>query len=201
MFDIAIIVGLGLCCLLGVLLTALRLPGTWLITVTALVYGWWTQWERVGWMLVVVLIGIALVGEAIELLASVLTARKAGASRRAAWGGVIGGILGMIFLSIPIFFPPVGTIVGALIGCFAGAAIAELTVRRETGAPLQGVAHGTKVGIFSALGFVLGTATKIAVALLMSAILLTTVAWPRVDSAPPSEDVSIVFPFFSTRAV
>jgi uncharacterized protein YqgC (DUF456 family) len=190
MLNIVIILALALCCLLGVALTALRLPGTWLIIVIALVYGWWTQWERVGWVMMAVLIGIALVGEAVELLASVFTARKVGASRRAAWGGVIGGVLGMVFLSIPVFFPPLGTIVGALVGCFAGAAMAELTVRGKTSASLQGVTHGTKVGIFSALGFVLGTVTKIALALLMSAIVLTSVACPTADSTPPPGDVS-----------
>lgn len=194
MLDIAIIAALALCCILGVLLTALRLPGTWLIIVTALVYGWWTEWERFGWVLIAVLVGVALAGEAIELLASVITARKAGASRRAAWGGLIGGILGMLFLSIPIFFPPIGTVVGALVGCFVGAAIAEFSVHKE-------VTQGAKVGLFSALGFVLGTVTKIALALLMSAILLTTVAWPRADSAPPADEVSIVLPFVFTWTV
>ena len=186
MLDIAIIAGLGLCCLAGVLLTALRLPGTWLILVTALVYGWWTDFAEVGWVMIGALIGVALLGEAIELLASIFTARKAGASRQAAWGGLLGGILGMIFLSIPIFIPPIGTIFGALIGCFLGAAIAEYAVRKK-------LAQGAKVGFFSALGFILGTATKTALALLMAAVLLTTVLWPRAETTPVQSEVSVVF--------
>ncbi len=166
MWDIIAIVVVILCCLVGVVITAIRLPGTWLIVVTALAYGLWDDWTRVSPLLVGVLTGIALTGEAIELLTSVFTARKAGASSRAGWGGLIGGIVGMFVFSIPV--PIVGTIVGALLGCFAGAMIAELSVRKELG-------QGAKVGLFSAAGFVLGTVAKLAIALVMAGILVICV--------------------------
>ncbi|MGD2110727.1 MAG: DUF456 domain-containing protein [Phycisphaerae bacterium] len=185
MLDILLTVALGLVCVVGVILTALRLPGTWLIILAALGYGWWTDWARVGLVLMAVLVGVALAGEAIELLASAFTARKAGASKQAAIGGVAGGLVGMIFLSVPVFFPPIGTILGALIGCFAGAAIAEYSVRRE-------FAQGTRVGFFSAVGFVLGSVTKTALALLMAAILLTSVVWPRAQADSPPDEASVV---------
>ncbi len=165
---------LVVCCLIAVLVTALRLPGTWVIVASALGYGWWNDWQVIGAVTVGVLIGIALLGEVVELTASVLTARKAGASRQAAWGGLIGGIVGMLFLSflatvpVPVIGTLVGAMVGALIGCFGGAMIAELAVRRK-------LAQGTKVGLFSALGFVLGTVAKMALAMVMSGILLTSV--------------------------
>ena len=111
-------------------------------------------------------------GEVIELAASAVIARRAGASGRAAWGGLIGGIAGMFLLSFLVPIPIVGTMIGALLGCFSGAMIAELSVRRQ-------LASGTKVGLFSALGFVLGTVTKVAIALVMSGILLTLALWPR----------------------
>ena len=116
MWDIVIIVALTLCCVLALIMTAVRLPGTWLIVIGALGYGWWDHWQRVGLITVAVLVGIALVGEAVELLASVLTARKAGATRQAAWGGLVGGVLGMLFLSFLIPIPLVGTMAGALPG-------------------------------------------------------------------------------------
>ena len=74
----------------------------------------------------------------------------------------------MFLFSIPV--PIVGTIVGALLGCFAGAMIAELTVRSE-------LTQGARVGLFSAAGFVLGTVAKLAIAMAMAGILVSTVIW------------------------
>jgi len=157
---------LGVGCLVGVVLTAVKLPGTWLIVVSAGFYGWATGWGRVTLVVMAVLVGAALVGEAIELVASVLTARKVGATRQAAWGGLIGGFAGMFVFSLPM--PIIGTIAGAIIGCFVGAAIGELTARRK-------LSQSTKVGFFSALGFVLGIVAKMMVAFAMAAVLLTAV--------------------------
>lgn len=167
MWDVVAIVVLVVCCLLAVVMTAVRLPGTWLIVVAAIVYGWWADWRPVGLILVAVLVGLGLVGEGVELLASVFTAKRAGATRQAAWGGLLGGLLGMFFLSFLVPVPLVGTMIGALLGCFAGATLAELWMRKE-------VTQGAKVGFFSAVGFALGAAAKIAIALVMSGILLTS---------------------------
>ena len=178
MGDVVAIVAVVVGCLLGVALTALRLPGTWLIVGCALAYGWWADWERVSVILVVVLASVALVGEGVELLTSVMTARRVGGSRRAAWGGLIGGFAGMFFLSfVPI--PIVGSMVGALLGCFAGALIGELTAQ-------SALDHSTKVGFFSMLGFVLGTAAKLALAFAMVGILLTSVVCTHSSTAGPA---------------
>ena len=176
-WEVVLVVSLFLGCGVGVALTAVRLPGTWLIVVMAFGFVWWKGWERAGLIMAAVLVGIALVGEGVELLASVFTARKAGATRQAAWGGLIGGFAGMLFLSFLVPVPLVGTMVGAMVGCFAGATIAELHARKK-------LADGARVGLFSALGFVLGTATKVALALVMSGILLTS----AVCSRSPSEE-------------
>jgi len=164
MGEIIWVTVLVLCCLLGVALTALHLPGTWLIVGMALIYGWSGEWTRLSWKYAGILVGLAIVGEAVELLSSYVTSRRAGASRRAAWGGLIGGVVGMCVLSVPI--PLIGSVVGALLGCFGGAMIAELSVRKQLGA-------GAKVGLFSAVGFAIGTVAKLAVALVMAGILLT----------------------------
>lgn len=156
----------GFFCLLGVLLTAVRLPGTWLLLVTAVVYGWWTGWERVGTATVLILAGVALVGEAVEIFASVVTARRAGATKQAAWGALIGGFVGMLFLSFLVPIPLVGSMVGAVVGCFGGAMLTELAMRKN-------LARGAKGGVFAALGFAIGTATKVAIAMAMAVVLLT----------------------------
>jgi len=166
MWDTVAIVALVLCCLVGVIITAVRLPGTWLIVAGATGYGWWSDWTRVSITLVAVLGGVAVAGEIIEFMSSVLTARKAGASSRAGWGGLIGGIVGMFLLSLPV--PVIGTIIGGVLGCFAGAMIAELSIRKEVG-------QGAKVGLFSAAGMVLGAVAKLAIALVLAGVVLTSV--------------------------
>ena len=168
MHEILVTGLLLLCCLVGVAMTAIRLPGTWLIAATGFGHAWSNGWARSGATLVAVLIGVALVGEAVEMLAAVVTARRAGASGKAAWGGMFGGILGMIFLSFLVPVPIVGTMVGAVVGCFAGATLVEWAVRRR-------VTHGTKVGLFAVMGFVLGAVAKVVVALAMSGVLLHAV--------------------------
>jgi len=168
MNDIAITIATAAGCLFAVLLTALRLPGTWLIVAGVGVAGWATQWSSIAVSRVLLLAGLALGAEMFEFFASMITAHKAGASRQAAWGGLIGGVLGMIFLSLP--FPIVGTFIGALAGCFLGALIAELAMNKR-------LSEGAKVGFFSAIGLAIGTATKIGIALLMSGITVWTF-WP-----------------------
>lgn len=158
--------GLGVVCLLGVLMTAVRLPGTWLILAAAAAYGWWSDWREVTVAIVVVLGAVAIVGELLELLMSVFAARRAGASGRASWGGLIGGLLGMIFLSFLVPIPLLGTMLGALLGCFAGSMLGELSVGRK-------LAQGARVGVFAAIGFALGTALKMAIALAMAGGVMT----------------------------
>lgn len=182
MADMLANVALVMGCLLGLALTALRLPGTWLIVACGLAYGWWADWERVSAVLVAVLAGIALIGEALELLMTVVIARRGGASRRAGWGGLIGGFAGMFLLSfVPI--PIIGSMIGALLGCFAGALIGELSAR-------SALDHSARVGFLSMLGFVLGTVAKLAIAFAMAGILLTSVVCAPTGTPASAADAS-----------
>lgn len=165
MEQIAITLGLTLACCIGILLTVFRLPGTWLIIAAAGIYQWLAVDEGGGWIILAILVGLAVIGEVGELLASVITSKKAGASRQAAWGGLIGGFVGMFLFSLPL--PVIGTLAGAVIGCFVGALIVEWRVRGKLG-------QGAKVGVFSAIGFVLGAVFKLAVALMMAGLLITS---------------------------
>ena len=168
--------------LLALILTTLRLPGGWLIVAEAIGYGWWTDWARVGWLFVGVMVALSLLGELLELATSVLTARKVGASQRAAWGGFFGGFLGMIFLSFLVPFPVVGTLCGAVMGCFIGAMIGELTAKSE-------LAQGARVGLFSAMGFVLGTVAKLVVTFMMAGTFVGWIAYLAISAeTPPAPD-------------
>ncbi len=167
MSQVLTVVAVCLVCLFGVALTAVRMPGTWLLLGGVALYGLCTEWQTVTWGLLLLLTVLAIAGEIVEFFTSAVTARKAGGSRRAAWGGLVGGVLGMVFLSFLVPIPIIGSMVGALAGCFVGAAIAEVSHHSHLG-------KSTRVGFFAALGMALGTAGKVAFALAMSAIIVAT---------------------------
>jgi hypothetical protein len=181
MSNFLTITAVGLGCLIAVALTAVRLPGTWCLVAGAGLYGWLTDWRAVTLSTLVLLAGIAVIGEILELFTSAVVARKAGGSRRAAWGGLVGGMLGMFCLSFLLPIPIVGSMAGAIVGCFLGAAVAELTVRNH-------LAHGTRVGFFAALGMAMGTAAKVGLALVMSVFVIAGALRPtsvsQGDAAP-----------------
>lgn len=159
-------------CLVGVVLSAVRLPGIWLIAGGAALMGWLSQWQLIGFTPTLWVLGLAVLAEILEFLMSAMITRRAGGSRKAAWGSLIGGFAGLLFLSIPL--PIIGSIIGALLGCFLGAAIGELSVRGS-------LTHGTRVGVSAAIGFAIGTATKVALAFIISIIVVTSFVkadWP-----------------------
>lgn len=175
MWDTVLVAGLAGVCLLAVLMTVVRLPGTWMIVIAAAGFDWWHGWGRVGTTTLIILAGVAVVAEVLELMTSVMVARRAGASRRSAWGGMLGGIGGMIFLSFLVPIPILGTLIGALLGCFGGALLMELTDHGR-------LDQGTKVGLWSAIGMALGTVTKTAIACVMAGILMWAVLSPTTPS-------------------
>ena len=170
MTDALSVIGVAIVSLVGVLLTLVRLPGTWLIIAAAAGYGWLTGWQRVGLTTLGILAAIALAGEVIENIASALLAHRAGASRQAIWGALIGGFVGMFVFTIPL--PIIGTTIGALLGCFVGALVGELAAERPFG-------QSSQVGAVSAAGFILGVMFKTAAALAMTGLLLAVIILNR----------------------
>src|SRR5438132_5182282 len=115
-----------LACIAGLVISVFQLPGTWLILLAAIGFAWHGDFKRVDWRMLALLAGLAVLAELIELLPSMMMARRAGASRRASWAALAGGFLGMFLFSLPL--PVIGTVAGGIIGCFAGALAAELTI-------------------------------------------------------------------------
>ena len=58
LLEIATLCGLAVVCLIGVLCTVVRLPGTWIIVAAAGGYGWLTDWAHVGVTFVGILAGV-----------------------------------------------------------------------------------------------------------------------------------------------
>ena len=142
-----ILVGVGI---VGIVLPAV--PGTILIFAGLLVAAWADHFTRVGPLMLslIAIIGIATYG--VDFVATALGAKHLGASKRAMAGAALGTVLGF-FLGLP------GVIVGPFLGAIAG----ELTVHRDW-------KRVGKAGLAAWVGFVVGTAVKVALAFLMIGI-------------------------------
>jgi uncharacterized protein len=104
-----------------------------------------------------VIIGVlAVLAWLVDFVASIVTAKKAGASKQALWGAAIGGLLGIL-----------GGIPGLIIGPALGAIIGELITQKDK---VKNGAKITVVGVAAGLGFVLALALKLVLVLIMLAV-------------------------------
>jgi len=150
---------MAVCTLAGVCLSALQLPGNWLVLAAAIGYDACNHWQPFGAKWLIALGVVALAGEAAEFLSSAVAAKRAGATRRAGLGALAGGLIGMLALSVPV--PVIGTILGGMLGCFIGATVAEMTAHDD-------VSRGVKVGLFATIGRAFGMAAKLAATMAMA---------------------------------
>jgi hypothetical protein len=125
------------------------LPGVPLAFAGLLVAAWADDFQRVGALPLVVLGLLVLLSFLVDFLATVLGARRVGATRLAILGAAIGTIVGL-FLGLP----------GLVLGPFAGAVIGEL------------VSHGrmeqaARAGVATWIGLLFGTLAKLALVFTM----------------------------------
>jgi uncharacterized protein len=139
--------------LLGLALIPLGLPGLWVIVLGILGFGWLTEFRTLGVGSIVTVLGLALLGEAVEAVVGFRFAQRYGGSRRAGWGALVGGLIGAI---IGVQVPVIGSVIGGFLGAFLGAALFEYSkarhsegaVRAGWGAVLgRAVAAGVKTGV------------------------------------------------------
>ncbi len=149
---LAMMVGLA-----GVVLPAL--PGSFLIVLGVVLVAWAEGFVRVGWGTVAVeaVLGIAI--WVVDFLATMLGARMFGASRWSVVGASVGLLVGM-FLGLP------GLVLGPVIGAVAFELVRNPDVKRAS-----------KAGVGAFVGFVLGSAVKIAVAFVMIGIVVAALVW------------------------
>jgi uncharacterized protein YqgC (DUF456 family) len=130
------------------------LPGTVLIFVGLVIVASADGFVRVGvWTLTL----IGLIGAAsylVDFVAAAMGAKKMGASRAAVIGAALGTLLG-----IPLGLP------GVIFGPLAGALIGEWSTHRDW-------RRAGQVGFAAWVGFLVGTAVKIAMAFSMIAIFI-----------------------------
>jgi uncharacterized protein YqgC (DUF456 family) len=164
----------GLCAinLIWLFLSALGLPGNWLMVATTTAVAVW-QWESrmIGPWALATVFSLALVGEAMETLSGALATRKVGGTRTAAVGAIGGGFVGAFFGTGLVPIPVLGTLIGGFAGAFLGAAVVEMIGGSS-------VDRSLRSGAGAAVGHSLGVLAKLAVG---AAIWLTvTIAafWP-----------------------
>jgi len=134
------------------------LPGVLLVFGGLFLAAYAEQFTRVGWIAIGIIGALGLLSFAADFLASVLGAKRVGASPQALFGAAAGGGIGM-FLGIP----------GLLLGPFVGAALGEYLAR---GRLLQ----AGKVGLGTWIGLLVAAIAKVVIAVLMIAVFLAAYA-------------------------
>jgi uncharacterized protein YqgC (DUF456 family) len=136
--------------ILGVLGTVLPvLPGVLLVFGGLFLAAWAQDFARVGLVGLCIIGAMAALAFAADFVASLLGARRVGASPKALIGAALGGFVG-VFFGLP----------GILLGPFIGAVAGELIAR-------GGWAQATKVGVGTWLGLVFAAVAKLVLAFLM----------------------------------
>jgi len=131
----------------GVILPAL--PGLPLVFAGMLLAAWAGDFQQIGWVTLVVLGLLTLLSVGVDFFATLIGAKRVGASRKALLGAVLGTFVGL-------FFGPIGLFAGP----FVGALLGELWHGREIG-------QAAKVGLGTWLGILLGTVLKLGLAFAM----------------------------------
>ena len=145
--GLLVVVGLA-----GTILPAL--PGVPLVFVGLLIAAWIGDFQKIGWPTLTILAVLTALAIAADLVAALLGAKRAGASRLALIGAAIGSIAGLLFGLIGIFVLP-----------FVGAVIGELIARQRLG-------QAARVGFATWLGLLIGTLAKLSLAITMLGVFV-----------------------------
>ena len=138
--------------IVGVLGTVLPvIPGALLIFGGLFLAAWADAFARVGWLPLGIIGLLAALSWVADFVASILGAKRVGASPLALLGATLGGI-GGIFLGIP----------GMILGPFVGAVAGELLAR-------GGLRKAGKVGLGTWIGLLAAAVAKVFLAFMMIA--------------------------------
>lgn len=131
------------------------LPGTPLIIIGAIIYGYSTNFTGITIFDLVLLAGLGLFAEGMQYLLSMVGSRKFGGSKVGSLGAVLGLLLGMLLIG------PIGLLIGPLLG----AILAELLTGQE-------LYQAVKVGIGSMVGVFGGMVMTLLISIIMTVYVL-----------------------------
>jgi uncharacterized protein len=145
----------------GVIGTVLpALPGAILVLAGVIVGAWIDDFAKVPIWVVVVIGVLAMIAWATDYVATIMGAKKAGASKLALLGAAIGTVVGIFMGLIGVLFMP-------LVGAALGQYLSEKNSK-----------NAAKVGIATWLGLLVGTVVKIAIVFVMLGIFWVTYLVP-----------------------
>jgi uncharacterized protein len=148
-FCVIVLIAGGLA---GLVLPAL--PGPLLLFAGLWLGAWAEDFTFVGMTTLIFLGLLALIASLADYVAGAFGTRRYGASVRSVWGATWGAIVG-VFFGIP----------GLLLGPFIGAAIGELSSKRD-------IAAAGRAGWGATIGLALGIAAKLALGITMVGLFL-----------------------------
>ncbi|MFC1591592.1 DUF456 domain-containing protein [Thermodesulfobacteriota bacterium] len=153
LIQILIIILVAVFFLLGLAGTVVPvLPGPLFVLAGAFIWAWYSGFAEVTWVIVAVLAALALVSQALDYLASMLGAKKFGASRWGIAGSLVGALVGIFF-----------GIIGIIVGPFLGAVVFEILHGKSLHSSLK-IGFGTLVGFLGgAVGKIIITVTMIGI--------------------------------------
>lgn len=175
---------LFICLIAGLAIVIVNLPGLWVMALAAAVYAVLTSLSLITPKVLLLLLGLALVAEIIDVFAAGAGAKRAGASRRGLIGAIVGGMLGGFIFSF--ILPLIATLAGVCLGTFLGALIAELSAGKEVG-------QSVRIGVNATAGRLIGTLCKLSFGAVMLLITMWY-AWPWSKRSPAPVVAPIVAP-------
>jgi uncharacterized protein YqgC (DUF456 family) len=153
--DYAIIAVCLLAMLIGTAGTIIPIiPSLPIIFAAFLAYGLFDHWSSYGIWTMLAVGGAVAAAFALDSLASMLGAKKMGASRAGMIGSVVMAFIGLAFLNLP----------GLIIGAFAGAVVFEMIFCQ------QEMRGAMKAGWGALLGLLVGALFRFAVALVLTLV-------------------------------
>ncbi len=142
-------IGLGL---LGTVLPVL--PGTLLVWGGIVLGAWIDDFSRVGTTTVAVISVLAVLAWALDYVAGLMGAQKAGASKQALVGAALGTVVGLFMGLVGVLFMPL-----------VGAALGEYLARQDEG-------RAVKVGLATWIGIMVGLIAKVVMAFVMVGVFV-----------------------------
>ncbi|MRR17491.1 MAG: DUF456 domain-containing protein [Deltaproteobacteria bacterium] len=119
----------------GIYLSLFGLPGTIIIFLDVLLYGFFTGFGQVGWKVLLFLLCFAVLAETLDFLTGLTKAHKPPVLKKSLWGAGIGASVGMIIFT-PLLWG-LGTWMGFFIGGLTGTVLMELLHQYRLKAPQQ----------------------------------------------------------------
>jgi hypothetical protein len=139
------------------------LPGGWIAYAAIFIYCLATRFSDVGWRMLLIMAGIAVLGEVVESLLGIVYVARKGATRWGVLGAFAGGIVGAILGSMAI--PFLGSVIFGFAGAFAGAVLCEYLYYRSLDRALR-------TGFFAFLGKLNAMLVKFALGLVILGLFI-----------------------------